>query len=153
MALLDRCDVARLAATLLLLSTEFLLLVGEAKLIRLVEAWIVFVVGPRSPETQVVGIEGVVASDGHVVRGCDAHFASFPGSLPWGANSLACLIADLAVESDLVCHIRSLDLPRVSLLEPVVRHLYLLSFVSQLLPEHTIVIAKPIAPAWHFLSD
>lgn len=64
---------------------------------------------------------------------------------PDDATFLALL--NTAVEADRVDDITTLDLPWVSILEPVVRDLDLTTILDDLL-EDTVVVPDAIAPSW-----
>jgi len=99
--------------------------------------------GQRFPEAQADGVEGGVAGDGRVVGARDDGLAVLPvaalDALGVGRP------ADLAVKLDLVLHVHALDLPRVAVAEPVVRHLHLVAVLDQLL-EDAVVVANPVPP-------
>ena len=60
-------------------------------------------------------------------------------------------LADMAVELHWAIDIKSFDFPRISVIKPVVRHLYLVTILNQL-SENTIVVSDAIPPSWEVKS-
>lgn len=57
----------------------------------------------------------------------------------------------MAVEADRDKNVGALDLPRVSVLEPVVRNFDLLTVLDQLLKD-SVIVADTVAPSWDLHS-
>mmetsp|Transcript_3621 Transcript_3621/g.7935 ORF Transcript_3621/g.7935 Transcript_3621/m.7935 type:complete len:235 (-) Transcript_3621:185-889(-) len=94
----------------------------------------------RRPQPQIKRVVRVVPGDRRVVRNGAHNFASRP------PNSLVGPF-DVAKEPNGVRHVQPLHFPRVSVREPVVRHLDLVAFVADLLEKHAILVPNPIPPA------
>lgn len=97
----------------------------------------------RSPQTQVVGIVGVEAGDRSIV----SHGKDLLAALPLGSLSVAILVLlRVTVETNLVGDILALNFPRVAVVQPEVRNLYLITILDLLL-ENTVVISNTITPS------
>ena len=99
------------------------------------------------PKSKVVGVIGVVAWNWGIVGLGKHDLASLPiASL---LTVSICGLFTVSKEAHRVNDVRSLNLPRVSLFEPKVWDLYLLSVTDELL-ENTVVIPDSIAPCRQF---
>lgn len=107
------------------------------------------IVGARTPQTQIICVVGVIPRDGGVVGLSDYKLTTQP--LDSLYTLLVSTLLGVTTESNCVNHVRSFNLPGVSLLEPVVRDLHLSTVFNDLL-KYTIVIAYTIAPCWYLHS-
>ena len=95
--------------------------------------------GLGAPQAQRVGGIGVIAGDNLVVGHGQDLFRFYP------AGFFAFLL-DTSAKAHLVARIVALKLPRVAVLQPVVRRLFLAP-VDDVLFEHTVVVANTVAAA------
>jgi len=104
------------------------------------------IIGNRSPKSEIVAVECVVAGNGGVVCQCLDDLSAFPnGSL----YSFVHVLSNVTVEPNGVGDVLSLNLPWVSLSEPEIWGFTLVSINNHLL-EDTVVVPYSIAPCWDF---
>ena len=95
-----------------------------------------FATGLRVPQTQRVGRIGVVAGDNLVIGHGEDLFGFHPaGFFPFLLNTPA--------KTHLVARVVALELPRVTVLQPVVRRLFLTP-INDVLLEHAVVVANTV---------
>ena len=96
-----------------------------------------FATGLRAPQTQRVGGVGVKAGDNLIVGFGNDLFRLYPaGFLP--------LLLNAAAEAHFIAGVVALKLPRVTVLQPVVRGLFLPA-IDDILFKHPVVVADPVA--------
>ena len=111
------------------------------KIVALVEFTEVdFATGLGAPQAQGIGGIGVVAGDNLVI----GHGQDLFRLNPAGFFSL---LLNTATKAHFVARVVSFEFPRVAILKPVVRRLFLSAFHNVLL-EHAVVVANPVAAAW-----
>lgn len=97
-----------------------------------------------SPQSQSVCVIGVETWDGVIVGHGDDLLAALPvGSLGTAIH----VFLGVSVESNIIDDILSLNLPRVTLVEPEIWDLTLISILDDLL-EDTVVVSNTISDSW-----
>ena len=99
------------------------------------------------PKSKVIGVVGVVAWYWGIVSLCKHNLATLPIASLFTVG--ICSLFTMTKEAHRVNDVRSLNFPRISLLEPEVWDLYLFTITYELL-ENTIVIPDSIAPCRQF---
>ena len=116
------------------------LIFHRRKVVALVEFTEVdFATGLRAPQTQGVGGIGIETGDNLIVGFGDNLFGLYPaGMFPF--------LLHAAAETHFIARIVAFELPRVAVLQPVIRRLFLPP-VDDVLLEHPIVVADTVAAA------
>lgn len=99
-----------------------------------------------SPQSQVVCVKGVETWNRGVIGLGYYDFTAFPDA---SLDSSIVVLSHMAVESNLIGDVGSLDFPRVTSAQPVIRWLYLIPVNDSLL-EYTIIVSNTITPSWDF---
>ena len=135
----DRCDVF-----------SALSLTNRSEVVTWIEAFEVeFTLWSRFPESEIVSVVSVVSWHWGIVCLCKDHLTTLPCAS--FLTICTCCLYQLAKEAYWVNDVSSLNLPRITLLEPEVWNLYLLSILNQLL-ENSIVVSDSVAPRRQFKS-
>lgn len=98
------------------------------------------------PKSQANGVESSVSWNWSIIGSCNNGLAILP------VRSLNSLIINcfshFAVEMNLVFNVDSFNLPRITIAEPIIWHLDLISFFDDLL-KNTIIVSDSVAPCWN----